>query len=214
MDWLRKIRDRLLTAVLTTDTDWVDLTDGGTTTLHTHTSGTASAITVANEATDTSCFLTFTTAATGDLAPKSNSNLAFNSNTGALTLADITSTGNVLLNTSGKVLGYTSGAGTSVTQLTSKSTSVTIDAAAGRVITHNASLSSGATVGFSVNNSVYTNQDIVMLMITAGATPSDYNIWPVRNTSGVFNIYIKNIGAGSLSEAIEINFILIRGAIN
>lgn len=43
-------------------------------------------ITVANEATDTTCFLGFFTAATGDLGPKTNANLTFNSNTGVLTL--------------------------------------------------------------------------------------------------------------------------------
>lgn len=41
-------------------------------------------ITVANEATDTTCFPLFVTAATGDLGPKSNSAFTFNSNTGAL----------------------------------------------------------------------------------------------------------------------------------
>jgi hypothetical protein len=43
-------------------------------------------IVVANEATDTTCFPLFVTAATGELAPKTNANLAFNSNTGVLTL--------------------------------------------------------------------------------------------------------------------------------
>jgi hypothetical protein len=42
------------------------------------------AITVANEATDTTCFPLFTTAATGDLGPKTNAGLTFNSNTGSL----------------------------------------------------------------------------------------------------------------------------------
>lgn len=46
--------------------------------------GAASEITVANEATDTTCFPVFVTAATGDLGPKSNANLTYNSNTGAL----------------------------------------------------------------------------------------------------------------------------------
>lgn len=45
---------------------------------------TPTAITVANEATDTTCFPLFVTAATGDLGPKSNTNLTYNSNTGAL----------------------------------------------------------------------------------------------------------------------------------
>jgi hypothetical protein len=43
-------------------------------------------ITVANEATDTTCFPLFVTAATGDLAPKTNANFTFNSNTGVVTL--------------------------------------------------------------------------------------------------------------------------------
>lgn len=47
---------------------------------------TPTAITVANEATDTTCFPLFVTAATGDLGPKTNAGLAFNSNTGRLSL--------------------------------------------------------------------------------------------------------------------------------
>lgn len=43
-------------------------------------------IVVANEATDTTCFLAFFTGATGELGPKTNANLPFNSNTGVLTL--------------------------------------------------------------------------------------------------------------------------------
>ena len=42
-------------------------------------------ITVADESSDTSCFPLFTTAATGDLAPKSGTNLTFNSSSGILT---------------------------------------------------------------------------------------------------------------------------------
>jgi hypothetical protein len=105
MDWLRRIRDRLLTAVFTTDTNWVDLTDGGTTTLHTHTSGTASAVTVANEITDTSCFILFATAATGDLGPKSNANLTFNSSTGVFTFGNDVNAGATLTTGNGVSTG-------------------------------------------------------------------------------------------------------------
>lgn len=44
----------------------------------------ATTITAANEATDTTCFPVFVTAATGDLGPKTNAAFTFNSNTGAL----------------------------------------------------------------------------------------------------------------------------------
>jgi len=42
-------------------------------------------VTVADESSDTTCFPLFVTAATGDLGPKTNSALAFNSSTGAFT---------------------------------------------------------------------------------------------------------------------------------
>ena len=46
--------------------------------------GTPTDITVADESSDTTCFPLFSTAATGDLGPKSGSNLTFNSSTGLL----------------------------------------------------------------------------------------------------------------------------------
>ena len=49
-------------------------------------SGVASTITVADESSDTTCFPIFATAATGDINPKTGSNLTFNSNTGDLTV--------------------------------------------------------------------------------------------------------------------------------
>jgi len=65
------------------------LTSGGTTvapTWETPSSSVPTTITVANEATDTSCFVGFFTDATGNLGPKTNANLTFNSSTGVLTL--------------------------------------------------------------------------------------------------------------------------------
>ena len=60
-------------------------------------------ITVADESTDTTCFPLFVTAATGDLPPKSGTNLAFNSSSGVLTATGFAGalTGNVTGNTSG-----------------------------------------------------------------------------------------------------------------
>ena len=46
-------------------------------------------ITIADESSDTTCFPLFATAATGDLGPKSGSNLTFNSSTGVLTATQV-----------------------------------------------------------------------------------------------------------------------------
>ena len=55
--------------------------------------GTATAVTVADESSDTTCFPLFVTAATGDLGPKSGSNLAFNSSSGLLTATAFSGSG-------------------------------------------------------------------------------------------------------------------------
>lgn len=56
------------------------------------TATTATNTTVANEASDTSCYISFVTAATGDLPQKTNANLTFNSSTGVLTATDMVAT--------------------------------------------------------------------------------------------------------------------------
>ena len=60
-----------------------DLT--GAVTGNADTATTATNVTVADESSDTSCNVLFTTAATGNLAPKSGTNLTFNSSSGVLT---------------------------------------------------------------------------------------------------------------------------------
>ena len=68
-------------------------------TLNQDTTGTAAiatTVTVADASSDTTCFPLFVTAATGDLAPKSGSNLAFNSSSGALTATSFAGDGSAL----------------------------------------------------------------------------------------------------------------------
>ena len=64
-------------------------------------------ITVADESSDTTCFPSFFTAATGDLAPKTGTNLTFNSSTGALTATSFVGDGSNLTGISGAVAGTT-----------------------------------------------------------------------------------------------------------
>ena len=82
------------------------------------TATTSTNVTVADESSDTTCFPLFVTAATGDLAPKSGSNLAFNSSSGVLTATGFAGdiTGNVTGNTSG-TSGSTTGNAATATAL-------------------------------------------------------------------------------------------------
>jgi len=70
--------------------------------------GTPTDITVADESSDTTCFPLFVTAVTGDLGPKSGTNLTFNSSTGLLTATSlsggtVTSTGNLVIADAGTI---------------------------------------------------------------------------------------------------------------
>tara|TARA_Y100000401_G_scaffold114625_1_gene116966 strand:+ start:194 stop:1912 length:1719 start_codon:yes stop_codon:yes gene_type:complete len=72
------------------------------------TSGTAAIstnVTVADESSDTTCFPLFTTAATGDLPPKSGSNLTFNSSSGLLTATTFSGSGASLTSLNASNLG-------------------------------------------------------------------------------------------------------------
>ena len=60
--------------------------------------GAATQVTVADESSDTTCFPLFATAATGNLAPKSGTNLTFNSSTGTLEATNLTLSGDLTVN--------------------------------------------------------------------------------------------------------------------
>jgi len=77
------------------------------------------AVTVADESSDTTCFPLFATAATGDLPPKSGSNLTFNASSGLLTATLFAGalTGNVTGNASGTAATVTGAAQTNITSV-------------------------------------------------------------------------------------------------
>jgi hypothetical protein len=109
-------------------------------------------------------------------------------------------------------LGYTAAAQGTVTQLTSKSTAVTLNKSAGQITMNNASLAGTTNVTFTLNNSLISANDIVILNIAAGATAGSYNCWVSGLSAGAVTITVRNISGGALSEAVVINFALIHCA--
>ena len=119
------------------------------------------------------------------------------------------STGSNLVTSPTGALGYGIGSGGIVAQLTSKSTSVTLNKPTGTIIMNNAALAAGASVQFTVNNSIVTNADNVVLTNNWGAA---YSIRVVDINDGFFYVVVKNESAGSLSENVAFNFTIIKGA--
>lgn len=124
-----------------------------------------------------------------------------------------TVTGATHLTNTAASMGYTTGAGGTVTQATNKSTSVTLNKPCGQITMNNAALAAGAQVRFFVGNSTVGLYDVVSISLKDGFSDSAYNIW-TSVANGAFYVNVKNISAGSLSEAIVLNFVVIKSAIS
>lgn len=110
-------------------------------------------------------------------------------------------------------LGYTAEAQGTVTQLTDKSTAVTLNKSAGRITMNNASLATATNATFTLNNSLISANDTVVLTISGGqATAGSYNVFANSLSAGSVSITLRNISGGTLSEAVVINFALIHCA--
>lgn len=118
---------------------------------------------------------------------------------------------NVTVNTNTGALGYGAGAGGTVTQATSKTTTVTLNRPTGQITMNAALLAAGASVVFVVNNSLVTTSDLILVNAAGNA---NYRVECVFATTAQFAIRVTNTTAGGISEALVINFAIIRGAIS
>lgn len=106
-------------------------------------------------------------------------------------------------------LGYTAAAQGTVTQATDKSTAVTLNKSAGQITMNAASLGASTNVSFTLNNSLISANDVLILTISGGATVGAYNLWVNSLGAGTASITLRNTTAGALLEAVVINFALI-----
>ena len=110
-------------------------------------------------------------------------------------------------------LGYSAAAQTAVTQATSKSTGVTANTSAGQITMNGAALGATTNVTFTLTNSTLSAKDVVIVNVaSANATAGAYNCWISSMLAGSCTITLRNITAGSLSEAVVINFAVIHAA--
>ena len=175
-------------------------------------STTPTTITVADESSDTTCFPSFFTAATGDLAPKTGSNLTFNSSSGALTATSVA--GNIVGGTVAGSTGTFSGA-VNVDDTTDSTSSTTgaliVDGGLG--VAKNVYIGAGLSVAGTLTYEDVTNVDSVGLItaksgvnvsggqVTIG-TGITMGIAGVATFSGTSDVHLKdnvrlNIGDGS-----------------
>ena len=124
--------------------------------------------------------------------------------------ARIDSSGNVLV-TSAAGLGYGTGSGGSVTQATNKTTAVTLNKPTGKITMNAAALASNGTSPFQLLNNLLTATDTLLVNVNF-ANGYNYQAWAYEFGAGFCYIALKNVSAGSLSEAVVLNFAIIKGA--
>ena len=127
---------------------------------------------------------------------------------GAATGTSLSTTGNIVVSSTGKV-GYATGSGGTVTQATSKATGVTLSKSTGQITLNAAALNLDTTVSFTLTNTVIEAGDILILNHISGGTAGSY-LLNAQSAAGSASINVRNITAGSLSEAIVIAFAVIK----
>jgi hypothetical protein len=113
------------------------------------------------------------------------------------------------ITSSGGGLGYAAGAGGTVTQATSKSTGVTLNKLSGQITMSAAALAANTTVSFTLTNSNIAATDVLVLNHASGGTGGAYNL-NAQCGAGSAVVNVRNVTAGSLSEAIVIRFAVIK----
>lgn len=106
--------------------------------------------------------------------------------------------------------GY--GVGGTVTQATSKSTGVTLNKISGQITMNGAALAAGAEAAFTLTNSKIAATDVVIVNVASGGTSASYAAVVTAVAAGSCEITVSNLSAGSLSEALVLNFVVIKGA--
>ena len=127
---------------------------------------------------------------------------------GAATGTSLSTTGNQVISSTGKH-GYATGAGGTVTQATSKATGVTLSKSTGQITLNAAALASDTTVSFTLTNTVIESGDILIMNHISAGTAGSY-LLNAQSAAGSASINVRNITAGSLSEAIVIAFAVIK----
>ena len=108
-------------------------------------------------------------------------------------------------------LGYATGVGGSVTQITSRATGVTLNKLCGKITTDPTSLAAGAEAVFTVTNNTVEVGDVVVICARSGQTAG--TSVPVVTTvaAGSFQITLTNLHASTADTgAMIINFVVLK----
>lgn len=114
---------------------------------------------------------------------------------------------------SASLIGYATGAGGAVGQLTNKAQTVVLSKPCGTVTTDNAALAADTEISFQVTNTLVSITDTIAVCVQSGGTSGEYEAHISDVGSGTFEITLANMTGGSLSDAVLINFVVISAVV-
>jgi hypothetical protein len=132
---------------------------------------------------------------------------------GATAPTSVASTGAVTSSSPTAGIGYATGAGGTVTQITNRSTGVTLSKVAGAITTDTTSLAAEGTAEFTVTNTTVAVGDTVVVCERSGSNSGGTIAFCSGVAAGSFNISVHNgnVAAGTAETgAIIINFAVIK----
>ena len=127
---------------------------------------------------------------------------------GVATGTSLNTSGNQTITGTGKQ-GYATGSGGAVSQLTSKSTAVTLNKSNGQITMDASNLAAATTVSFTLTNSTIEAGDIIVMNHISGGTLGAY-LFNASTAAGSATINVSNWTAGALAQAVVIRFAVIK----
>ena len=104
------------------------------------------------------------------------------------------------------------GAGGTITQLTNKTTGVTLNKPTGQITMAAGSIGNDSRISFTLTNSTIAATDIVITNIASGATPDTYDVTVTAVSAGSCRIQVHNLTNAGINEQLVLNFAVIKGA--
>lgn len=127
-----------------------------------------------------------------------------------VTASSLTSFGGAATFTTTDKVGYATGAGGIISQSSPKTTNVTLNKICGEVTTASDSLAADTVVTFRVSNSTVSTNDVIAIQHQSGGTVGNYWVGAFVPFSGAFDVSIRNLTTGSLSDSLVLRFAVIK----
>lgn len=121
----------------------------------------------------------------------------------------VVTTSSVRVNNS---IGFASGSGGTVTQLTSRTTGVTLNAPTGQITLVAGSITGLSSQEFTLTNSFIAATDVVLVSFASGLTSAQYDVTVTATANGSCKIAVHNVNnSATPTDTPVINFVVFKG---